>query len=299
LSDPWTFEPEGDNALVIKAWRAAPERPGDPPESYAAVDVDDSEWQEVVAGAWAYQLPAEPVGPWPIAVWYRIAFEVDELPERLALLVDGFYGEDASVWMNGQIVETPPTRSHIDSQMKELELHDHARVGRNLLAARLVLRDPTGGLVDHVKILGAFELATDGMGSPRIVAASEGAEPVSWTERGYPFFSGRGAYRTTFAVPQELAGRPLLLEVPMHDDVLEVEVNGRQAGVRLWDPYVVDVSDCVSAGENSLTLRVANTPANLLNGVARPSGLAGTPRLRVSAGDDGSSAALPVLDETQ
>ena len=65
----------------------------------------------------------------------------------------------------------------------------------------------------------------------------------------------------------------------MRDDVLEVEVNGRRAGVRLWDPYLVEVTGLLRPGPNDLALRVANTPANLLNGTPRPSGLAGRPRL--------------------
>jgi hypothetical protein len=56
-------------------------------------------------------------------------------------------------------------------------------------------------------------------------------------------------------------------------------VNGTSAGVRLWDPYVVELTDLLRNGENTLELRVANTARNLLSGVARPSGLAGPPRL--------------------
>jgi hypothetical protein len=65
----------------------------------------------------------------------------------------------------------------------------------------------------------------------------------------------------------------------MGDDVLEAEVNGRSAGVRLWYPYAFDVTDLLLPGENEITLRVANTIANLLNGVDRSSGIAGAPRL--------------------
>jgi hypothetical protein len=111
------------------------------------------------------------------------------------------------------------------------------------------------------------------------VSPSETADPGSWTIQGYPFFSGRGVYRTTFELTEAAAEQPLLLEVPMFDDVLEVEVNGETTGVRLWDPYVVDVSSAVRIGENQLALRIANTPANLLNGTPRPSGLAGPPRI--------------------
>ena len=84
-------------------------------------------------------------------------------------------------------------------------------------------------------------------------------------------------------VPHDLAGRRLLLEVPMRDDVLEVVVNGSPAGVRLWDPYLVEVTGLLRPGANDLALRVANTPANLLNATPRPSGLAGRPRLLEAA----------------
>jgi hypothetical protein len=65
----------------------------------------------------------------------------------------------------------------------------------------------------------------------------------------------------------------------MMDDVLEVLINGQPAGVRLWEPYRVEVTDLLKSGENTLELRVANTLVNLLERVERPSGLAGAPKL--------------------
>ena len=65
----------------------------------------------------------------------------------------------------------------------------------------------------------------------------------------------------------------------MVDDTLEVLVNGQRAAVRLWEPYEVELTDHLQPGDNTLELRVANTPINLLEAVPRPSGLAGPPRL--------------------
>jgi hypothetical protein len=280
LAGPWTFTAEDDNALVATGWVACPEGDRAAPEAYADPDLDEAGWQSVVAGAWAYQLPVEPDRPWPIPVWYRVGFDVEDLPDRLALLVDGFDGDDPRVWLNGRPVPWAPVRSRIDAQMGELDLTGAARRGGNVLAVRLVLRDATGGLVDHVKLVGSFELAGGAEGGWRIAARQDGpAQPASWTDQGFPFYSGRGVYRTTVEVPAELADRRLLLEVPMRDDVLEAEVNGRPAGVRLWDPYQVEVTGMLRPGPNEVALRVANTPANLLNATPRPSGLAGRPRL--------------------
>jgi hypothetical protein len=165
--------------------------------------------------------------------------------------------------------------------MKELELTPLVKTGRNMLAIRLVLPGTTSGILDHIKLLGSFGVSgNDDAGYSLTTAATE-IDPRSWTEQGYPFFSGCGVYHTTFELSADDAQGKVMVEIPMVDDVVEVVVNGEEAGVRLWDPYVVDISAHVHSGANDLALRVANTPANLLNGVLRPSGLAGAPRIVV------------------
>jgi hypothetical protein len=293
VEGPWDFTAADDNALVIKEWKAAPEGEGDA-DAHGGMGLDDSGWQRVVAGAWSYQLPAEPEAEWPIPVWYRASFQVDDVPENLQLLIDGFSGADTEVWLNGIKATAAPTRSKIDAQMKELDLTALVRTGSNVLAIRLVLPGTTSGILDHLKLLGSFGVAGDERTGYRITAAQRTIEPRSWTEQGYPFFSGRGVYSTTFELPSDGPEPQVELEVPMTDDVLEVTVNGEGAGVCLWDPYIVDISKHVRAGSNELQLTVANTPANLLNGVPRPSGIAGTPRLAVGSSRRIASDAVDV-----
>ena len=163
--------------------------------------------------------------------------------------------------------------------MRSVELTPLVRTGRNVLGVRLVVEEPTGGIVDNVKLTGSFALAGDTASGHRIAAPVDELQPGSWADQGYPYLSGTGVYRRTFELPGTFAGHRLFLEVPMRDDVLEVHVNGAPAGVRLWDPYVVEITDLVRPGENELSFAVTNTLANLLNGVARPSGLAGAPSL--------------------
>jgi hypothetical protein len=112
-----------------------------------------------------------------------------------------------------------------------------------------------------------------------IEAPCKSLQPQSWTRQGYPHFSGRAIYRKSFALPESFRGQRVFIEPEMEDDVLEVIVNGKSAGVRLWEPYQVEVTDLLIPGENTLELRVANTLVNLLERVERPSGLAGAPKL--------------------
>ncbi len=281
LDGQWEFQPESDNALVIGKWLANHETAGTTLDAYTKPDADTQGWLPMVPGAWSYQLPAEPADTYPIPVWYRISFQAGYLPPKVDLIVDGFAGSEWSLYVNGERVTAAPVRSQVDAQMKAVEITPHLRKGDNLIALRLVVTNATDGLVDLLKITGDFSLAPQGDGaqSYRMEAPCKSLQPKAWTNQGYPHFSGRAVYRKRFQLPESFTGQRVFVEPQMQDDVLEVLVNGQSAGVRLWEPYQVEITSLLTAGENTLELRVANTLVNLLEAVERPSGLSGAPKL--------------------
>jgi hypothetical protein len=196
------------------------------------------------------------------------------------LIVDGFAGSAWRIFVNGKPVTTTPVRSSFDSQMQAVGIADWVQEGENVVAIRLTVAGPTDGLLDLLKLVGDFSLKRGRNGAYTIAAPRRVLQPTFWTAQGYPFLSGRAVYRRRFQLPDEFAGQHIFLEPAMSDDVLEVVINGQSAGVRLWEPYAVELTEFLRPGENVLELRVANTLANLLKGVARPSGLAGAPELR-------------------
>jgi hypothetical protein len=159
-----------------------------------------------------------------------------------------------------------------------VDITSHLREGENLIALRLVITNPTDGLLDLLKLTGDFSLATEDE-TYRIAAPRTSFQPQPWTNQGYPHFSGRAVYRKHFELPENFLGKRVFLEPEMQDDVLEVFVNGKSAGVRLWTPYEMEITDLLNPGQNILELRVANTLVNLLEAVERHSGLAGAPKL--------------------
>ena len=162
--------------------------------------------------------------------------------------------------------------------MQALEITPLVHQGENVIAVRLTVTKATDGLLDLVKLMGDFAVERVD-GRERIGAPRSTLQPASWVEQGYPYYSGRGLYRRRFALPDDFAGQRIFLEPEMRDDTLEVLVNGQRAAVRLWEPYEVELTGHLEPGDNTLELRVANTPINLLEAVPRPSGLAGPPRL--------------------
>jgi hypothetical protein len=281
LDGDWRFELDGLNALVLDRWEASPERVG--ADGRSVEDAEPDGWTRIGHGAWSYQLAGEPSRDYPIPVWYRVPFDVDDVPARLELVIDGFDGADPAIHLNGAPVTAAPVRASFDAQMRSVDLTPQVRAGRNELAIRLVVRERTGGIVDRIKLMGAFSLIGDAADGYRIAAPAAELPAAPWTAHGHPFLSGTATYRRTFDLPDGFAGHRVFLEVPTVDDVVEVSVNGRSAGVRLWDPYEVEVTDLLSPGGNEVAVAVTNTLANLLNGVDRPSGLAGPPRLLARA----------------
>jgi hypothetical protein len=272
LDGDWELHAEDGNALVIRELLSRQETE-ESDEAYAAA-ADVSSWRASEPGAWQYQQPAEPDVAYPFAVWYRAAFDVKHVPERLDLLVDGFAGSDWRLYVNDQAITAEPGPSRLDSQMRSVDVSAALRTGTNVLALRLELTRPTDGLLDLLKLTGDFVVEDGAIAAPRRAARCE-----DWTEQGYPFYSGCGVYRARVAVPSGMADALVLLEADAGDDVLEVVIDGKPAGVRLWEPYGVDVTELLAKGEIELELRVANTPVNLLEGVPRRSGLTGPPRL--------------------
>ena len=279
LDGEWEFQPETENALVIGKWLALHETTGTSHDAYTKFQTDMQEWLPMVPGAWSYQLPAEPEAEYPIPVWYRISFQADYLPPKLSLIVDGFAGSEWSLFVNGEPIKVSPIRSQVDAQMRAVDITAHLREGQNLIALRLVVTSATDGLLDLLKLTGDFSLVPQDDGAYGIAAPRTSLPPQPWTHQGYPHFSGRAVYRKSFDLPESFTGQRTFLEPEMQDDVLEVMVNGESAGVRLWAPYQVDITDLLKTGRNMLELRVANTLVNLLERVERPSGLAGAPRL--------------------
>ena len=135
----------------------------------------------------------------------------------------------------------------------------------------------------HGPAAGAVQLDVDSL--PRVSAnserrAAEHDRPAPWTEQGYPFFSGTGVYSREVELPDVGPAR-VIVDADAGDDVLEVLVNGSPAGVRLWPPYGVEITDLLPEGEWTLGLRVTNTAVNLIGGTSRTSGLRAAPRLVV------------------
>jgi hypothetical protein len=85
---------------------------------------------------------------------------------------------------------------------------------------------------------------------------------------GLKYFSGIATYRTTFQCKNFLSGteQRSLLDLGLVGEVARVYLNGKEAGISLFPPHVLDITHLLKPGENHLVVEVANTWLNRLIG---------------------------------
>jgi len=110
----------------------------------------------------------------------------------------------------------------------------------------------------------------------RIVEQKYRAAALPWSEIGLPNYIGTLTYKSSFKIPTHYLSQQLFLKFDRIGAAAEVKINGKRAGVLLWKPYALDITDLSTQGDNTIEVTVANTAANLLAEPV-PAGLIGRP----------------------
>ena len=97
---------------------------------------------------------------------------------------------------------------------------------------------------------------------------------ISYTEssdEGIRYYSGTAIYRNTLVIsaPELKQGR-FVLNLGEVGCMAEVIVNGKNLGILWKRPYTVDVTDALTAGENTLEIHVINQWTNRIIGDLQP-----------------------------
>jgi len=108
----------------------------------------------------------------------------------------------------------------------------------------------------------------------------DGFEPKlgNWSSQaGREHYSGRVAYKTTCQLPSEVFRglSRLWLNLGKVHDIAEVRVDGHTAGVSLWSPHRIEVTDLLGPGPHEVEIIVTNTWSNEMEKKNHPSGLFG------------------------
>ena len=199
--------------------------------------------------------------------------------------------EPNSIEINGTRLERFKRSTYLDRGMEEADIQKLAREGENTVRISFELRErafqgktgikPIELMFDPVMIIGNFLLRKGGKDGEYIIDSEIGELGTgTWTDQGYPFYSGDIQYSQQVDLDESfIRGRRCFLEADDIREIAELHINGRKAGVRPWRPYRWEITDGLKAGGNDIRIRVWNTLTNLLDLKEYDSGIIGKVRI--------------------
>ncbi|HON06042.1 MAG TPA: glycosyl hydrolase [bacterium] len=143
------------------------------------------------------------------------------------------------------------------------------------------VKTPEDGLLEPMRVFGDFIVKKTGdMGMGAEIKA--GIKPCkiagSWTDAGFPYYSGSAIYRKSFNI-DNIENCRYFLRIDNLYDIAEIEINGKKAGTILWNPPEVEITGALKKGENKIMAKITNSLFNMLEGKPKPSGIIGSVKI--------------------
>lgn len=243
LSEEWEFIADGPNCLTLAEW------------TFNTLIQADREVYE-----------------------YTTSFEADHIPRSLMLALErtAGFGPESGLAVSVNDKQAPPADGWIvDVNLKTTDIAPLVRKGMNVIRMVVEREGWTGEPQPspaRARLMGSFSLNES---RAVLVAPIRTVRDGSWTDQGYPYYSGAAAYRQTVLIPHFARGQRIVLRAQSPANIVEFVVNGAVAAVRPWAPYEADITALVKPGPNHIELRVTNSLANMLLSEEVPSGLIG------------------------
>jgi len=259
LSGDWAFETESPNLLRL-------------PVEVARSTEAGIEWLPTVE----MNFPANQGFTLGSDYQARAVFKIESLPDKLELVLDP--EREPVIKVNGVPLKPAYTDNLWDCTNAVYDIRAVAREGSNEIIIHGSVPAWGGPHGPAFPVLrGAFSVNAE----HEIVASpAKLVVPGSWTDQGYPDFSGTGLYTCEFTLSEQESKALVILIAETCEDAIEVWVNGQWGGTSLWRPHQIDLTGRLNVGVNKLQLKVTNTLANLME---RPvaSGLTGPVKLKL------------------
>lgn len=247
---------------------------------YYKPDFNDSEWKVIkIANLDDYDhlsnqedlyglTTPEEIRENSVNFWIRGQFNIDQIPNEVYMAYEDstdFY----EIYLNGIIVNDKREKFFIwDDTNKRIDIKRYLKKGENSIS--LVTRTPNWTsfypfehFVEPIVLIGSFSVIKD-----RIKKASSEIKLGSWVDQGYPNFTGTAVYRNEIDVGKKVMdqinkGEKVFMRIDELKEVVEVFINGKRLGRKIFAPYIFEISKFLSLGNNIIELKVSNTMSNL------------------------------------
>jgi hypothetical protein len=285
----WRLDLEDDNALRIDRFRMQVDlHQKGQNQGWHTIGYMDSRWATVGPKPFGDQirdnaptsLPLKfsqsgsgPNVDLPLVVWYRVSFQADIIPNKLALVKDrGAISGNYQIFLNGSKLPNNSFRPTFRYDQNNLTCALGRRVvkGKNLIAVRVEVDNLSDGLIDAFYLFGKFGVRRWKSDGRRIGAVTERGPVGSLDLNRLPYYAGTVSFSTELTIKKPNSKQFLIsLDKEFRDteDAIEISINGHSLGSRLWSPYTWEgQSSWIKTGRNRVTIKCTNTLSRLLTG---------------------------------
>ncbi|MFH1905386.1 MAG: glycosyl hydrolase [bacterium] len=191
--------------------------------------------------------------------------------KKMKLLIDeNIVKEGAEVSVNKAVISNFSRGTYLDPYILEAPVQKYIKGGDNIISVTNYDKVSDGGLF----LTGNFKVVKK-KGRYILTAEDNKIKHGSWTEQGYPFFSGTGVYQGEVDIPIQFLKKDIFIKFSKIANMVDIYVNGVHVSFLPWPPFKADISKFVHKGRNRITLKVTNTLYNVLLEKSKPSGLLG------------------------
>lgn len=206
---------------------------------------------------------------YPVNVSYRTTFQIQEMPENIALLLDkrtitGNY----VICINGNEIREKDFKGVFinDQNNRICDISQWVIPDVNILSVEVEVAIESDGIRDPLYLIGSF-----GVNEKReLIKKQETAQFSPDFTEGFPYYSGTLTFTKEVCFVIQEMPETFILDFDFKDtclECLEVRMNGHSLGVRAYTPYQWECRrEYLKDGENIIQIRRINTLANMLDG---------------------------------
>ena len=247
LDKGWTFKPEKANVLPLRIKYLMPKEPD---KTISPELISLAETANVPYACFEYPSTDDVKFGGGYAAYAR--FEVKDIPAFVEMFseVDG----DGEIWLNGQLVTGFKKVIEFGPHDSVTDVTSFIKKGTNTVLMISRIQDWKGPhKMPWVCIRGDFVLDEGD-----VIAAPKSEIDVTrlYTTQGWRYFGGDVVYSNTFNLDKIPSYAGISLKT---NEVAEVIINGKSAGIHYWKPYEADITSLCQKGENTVDIRITTT----------------------------------------
>jgi len=149
-----------------------------------------------------------------------------------------------------------------DKEFKTIDIKKYVKKGRNTI--ELFGEYQKDLEPEAIYVLGDFGVWTNNQRSFTLGAEPKALKPGNWVRQGYVFYCEPMIYGKRIKIEKMKNEKVLLALEKMSAAVMRLKVNGKDAGLLMWQPFRWDITKLIRNGSNNLELEVIPTLRNLL-----------------------------------